>query len=192
MVMATPAQHQANQKNAARSTGPRTTAGKAASSRNAYKHGGYGSKGVAIPRGLLAEDEAEVAQFLELIITSLAPRDALEAELAQRIAICFLRLRRVSRFEAQSLGAHAPEHEDTLLAGNPFVDHSTEARSAAGAARALEETLDVVTRVEARTSHGLDRALLMYANLQRRDLAETSTDVPIEIAKRTQSGELLG
>jgi hypothetical protein len=192
MVMATPAQHQANQKNAARSTGPRTTAGKAASSRNAYKHGGYGSKGVAIPRGLLAEDEAEVAQFLEQVIASLAPRDALEVELAQRIAIGFLRLRRVSRFEAQSLGANAPEEENFLAADDPFVDHSPEARSAAGAARALKYTLDVVTRIEARTSHGLDRALLMYANLQRRDLAETKADVAMEIAKRTQSGEQMG
>jgi hypothetical protein len=98
-------------KNAARSTGPRTDAGKAASSRNAFKHGGYGSKGLAIPRGLFVEDDAEVAQFLEGIVAALAPRDALEPEQAQRIAVCYLRLRRVSRFEAESLGADAPEHE---------------------------------------------------------------------------------
>ena len=187
MVMATPAQEHANRKNAARSTGPRTEAGKSASSRNAFKHGGYGSKGLAIPRGLFMEDDAEVAQFLEGIVAALAPRDALEAEQAQRIAVCCLRLRRVSRFEAVSLGADAPEHEDFWEQLNEFADHSREGRSAAGARRALNGTLELVTRVEARTSHGLDRALLIYAQLQRRELAERGPDARTEIAKRTQS-----
>jgi hypothetical protein len=185
--MATPAQDHANRKNAARSTGPRTDAGKAASSRNAFKHGGYGSKGLAIPRGLFVEDDAEVAQFLEGIVASLAPRDALEAEQAQRIAVCYLRLRRVSRFEAESLGADAPEDEPFLERLNEFVDHSPAARSAAGARRALNGTLELATRVEARTSHGLDRALLIYAQLQRRELSERGPDAQKEIAKRTQS-----
>jgi hypothetical protein len=185
--MATPAQEHANRKNAALSTGPRTQAGKAASSRNAFKHGGYGSKSVAIPRGLLAEDDAEVAQFLEGIVESLAPRDALEVEQAQRIAICFLRLRRVSRYEAESLGADASEDEHFLEQLNDFADHSREGRSAAGARRALNGTLERVTRIEARTSHGLDRALLIYAQLQRRELTESGLEPVNEIAKRTQS-----
>jgi hypothetical protein len=187
MVMTTPAQDHANRKNAARSTGPRTDAGKAASSRNAFKHGGYGSKGLAIPRGLFVEDDAEVAQFLEGIVASLAPRDALEAEQAQRIAVCYLRLRRVSRFEAESLGADAPEHETLWRQSQKFVDHSLAGRSADGAAHALKGTLELVTRVEARTSHGLDRALLIYAQLQRRELTERGSHAVNEIAKRTQS-----
>ncbi len=185
--MTTPAQEHANRKNAARSTGPRTDAGKAASSRNAFKHGGYGSKGLAIPRGLFVEDDAEVAQFLEGIVAALAPRDALEAEQAQRIAICYLRLRRVSRFEAVSLGADALEHKDPWEQSQEFVERSIQRQSAAGAARALEGTLELATRVEARTSHGLDRALLIYAQLQRRELTERGADRDKEIAKRTQS-----
>ena len=175
-MMATPAQDRANRENAALSTGPRTTAGKAASARNAFKHGAYGSKGVAIPRGLFVEDDTEVAQYLEGIVESLAPRDALEAEQAQRIAVGYLRLRRVSRFEAESLGADAPEHETLLEELDDSVDHSRAGRSAAGAARALKGTLERVTRVEARTSHGLDRALLIYAQLQLRNLTESACE----------------
>jgi hypothetical protein len=187
MVMATPAQEQANRRNAAHSTGPRTEAGKAASSRNAFKHGGYGSKGVAIPSGLFVEDDAEVAQYLDRIVAALAPRDALEAEQAQRIAIGYLRLRRVSRFEAESLGADAPADETPWERLDEFVDHSLAARSAAGAARALRGTLETVTRVEARTANGLDRALLVYARLQLRELPERRPEARTEIAKRTQS-----
>jgi hypothetical protein len=131
--MATPAQEHANRKNAARSTGPRTEEGKAASSRNALLHGGYGSKGVAIPRGLFAEDDAEVAEYLERIVAALAPRDALEAEQAQRIAIGYLRLRGVSRFEAESLGADAPDDRPPWEEFDPFGERSLEARSAADA-----------------------------------------------------------
>jgi hypothetical protein len=187
--MATPAQEHANRKNAARSTGPRTEEGKAASSRNALLHGGYGSKGVAIPRGLFAEDDAEVAEYLERIVAALAPRDALEEEQARRIAIGYLRLRRISRFEAESLGADAPEDESFWEQFDTFADHSPAARSATGAARALRGTLELVTRVEARTSTGLDRALVIYAQLQQRELAGPGTHSPSEIAKRTQSSQ---
>jgi hypothetical protein len=54
------------------------------------------------------------------------------------------------------------------------VDTSPEGRREQAAARVLRETLERVTRIEARTSQGLDRALLLYAKLQERSV----NDVP--------------
>jgi hypothetical protein len=56
-------------------------------------HGAYGRAQAAIPRGVLIEDEWEVEQYIEAIVKSLAPRDAQELVIAQRIALADLRLR---------------------------------------------------------------------------------------------------
>lgn len=98
------AQVEANRRNATKSTGPRTAAGKRQSSLNAMTHGAYGRAQAAIPRGVLIEDEWEVEQYIEAIVKSLAPRDAQELVIAQRIALADLRLARLERFEGVALG----------------------------------------------------------------------------------------
>lgn len=158
--MSTARQIEANAQNAQCSTGPRTAAGKAASSGNALRHGAYASKPVAIPRGLFAEDAIEVSEFVDGIVAALAPRDALEAEHAWRIAMSSLRLRRVGRFETEALSHN----------GTRWQDESDDEWSERAAVAALRGTIEDVTRIDARISQGLDRALVVYVRLQERPL----------------------
>ena len=71
--MSSPAQAAASAANALLSTGPRTDAGKARSSRNAVKHG-LTSKQLVIAPG----QEEEFAELHESLLAQLAPEGALE------------------------------------------------------------------------------------------------------------------
>ena len=95
--MATQKQIEANRKNARMSTGPRTEAGKAASSANALSHGLTAARTL-----VLAEEEPEEFERLrDGIVADLAPLGALQEALAQRIAGLLWRLDRVARLEAE-------------------------------------------------------------------------------------------
>jgi hypothetical protein len=92
--MTTQRQINANRRNAKRSTGPATEAGRARSSRNALKHG------LTAREFTIDEREANaLAAFLDDIVEVLGPVGALEDELAQRVALCSWRLRRIARLE---------------------------------------------------------------------------------------------
>jgi len=93
--MATAAQIAANRRNALKSTGPRTAAGKAASSRNALRHGLTARAAV-----VLDEDAQDFDRFRAELLTALAPRDAREELLADAAADAAWRLRRSVRAEA--------------------------------------------------------------------------------------------
>jgi hypothetical protein len=93
--MTTPAQIEANRKNAGRSTGPKTADGKGRSSRNAVRHA-FRSELAVLPY--------EQADAWELhrdgVTRSLAPVGTLEEALAHRVALCLWRLQRVAVYEA--------------------------------------------------------------------------------------------
>ena len=93
--MTTPKQIVANRRNARHSTGPGSPEGKAASSRNALKHG-LRARDVV----LVDETEAEFEKFREELFAAFDPQDAMEAFLADRVVANAWRLRRVYRFEA--------------------------------------------------------------------------------------------
>jgi hypothetical protein len=105
--MATERQRLANRKNAARSTGPRTPAGKALVRFNAVRHG-LRAASVVVP-GL--EAPAEWEQFRTGVVASLAPNGLLEETLADRAAGVLWRLRRVERFESLAVAADQAELE---------------------------------------------------------------------------------
>ena len=93
-----PARLAANRANAAKSTGPRTEAGKARSRANAVKHGLTGA-GVALP----GEDAALIeAEFL-IVQEELAPATLLGMKLARRLALLTVRQDRAERFQAARL-----------------------------------------------------------------------------------------
>jgi hypothetical protein len=92
--MATAKQIEANRRNAQKSTGPRTEEGKAASRFNATTHG-LKARHFALPH----EDVDEVQSFLDAIVEAIAPRDAMEAEMACEIARLSWKLRRAERYE---------------------------------------------------------------------------------------------
>lgn len=107
------AQAEANRRNAKKSTGPTSAAGKRRSAMNAMTHGIY-AQAQAIPRGILAESTDEVDQYVGAIVEALAPRDAEEMVLAQRIATADLRLARLERYESvgmAKIGRYIPGHD---------------------------------------------------------------------------------
>ncbi len=85
----------ANGLNAQRSTGPRTSAGKAKVSANALKHGLTG-RDVVLP----GEDPDDFDSFRAGLLTNLDPQGELEGALAEKIVADLWRLRRVPIFEA--------------------------------------------------------------------------------------------
>src|SRR3954469_10763223 len=102
-------QTEANRKNAKRSTGPRTDAGKAASSRNALRHGLL-SEASTLPD----EDPAEFDAHAAAIKRDLEPVGGLEERYVQRIAELLWRLARLRRLEAGVFenGHHQREASD--------------------------------------------------------------------------------
>jgi len=100
--MASEEQIAANRRNAQKSTGPRTEEGKAASSRNAIRHG------LASAQLILFDERPEDFEaFYDDLRTAHAPADAVEDGLVERIALASWRLRRVWRAEAAAINGEA-------------------------------------------------------------------------------------
>ena len=118
--MTTASRIAANRKNAQRSTGPKTTRGKARSSRNATRHG-LTSKQVV----LLDEDELEFARFSEDMAGELSPQGRLEELLAEVAIAKAWRLRRAFRMESSTvnyLALDAGVEQERVKANRASVD----------------------------------------------------------------------
>ena len=124
--MTTQKQIEANRRNAQSSTGPKTEAGKAASSANAISHG------LTAAGDVLLQDES-VDAFEELqrdMLADLAPQDALQGMLARRIVQLLWRLDRAARLEAELfLHGELAAKRDKLRAPGP--NNATAPRSSA-------------------------------------------------------------
>jgi hypothetical protein len=119
--MASERQIRANRRNALKSTGPRTAAGKTASARNALRHGLTAHQVV-----IDGEDPAQFDALLHRFRGEFQPESALEEFLVERLAGLAWRLRRVPLFEAALLAwiAHrqAETHGPTgILLGDVFL-----------------------------------------------------------------------
>ena len=95
--MATERQIEANRQNSCKSTGPKTEAGKAASSANALSHGLTADLAVLLPD----EDAGAYEQLRQGVITDLEPAGVLQRALAERVAVLLWRLDRAARLEAE-------------------------------------------------------------------------------------------
>jgi hypothetical protein len=96
--MSSAAQVLANRENSTHSTGPKTAAGKAASSANAMRHG-LTSKHIVLP----GEDPAEYDAHRESLIAEYEPAGETEHTLVEEIASSGWRLLRARRFETAVL-----------------------------------------------------------------------------------------
>src|SRR5579872_2185807 len=164
--MASPAQIAANRRNADKSTGPRTAEGKTVASRNALRHGLTARQLVLFDEGL-----ADFARFHAELRAALAPADAVEETLAERVALCAWRLRRMGRIEAAVL----KDAESRIGTG---AAHGTEL--GVGFCRVAPE-LAILSRYEST----LDRALRQAEmQLERRQARRRGEDVapPIAVA----------
>src|SRR5918999_1903169 len=141
--MATERQIRANRRNALKSTGPRTKAGKAASSRNALRHGLTAQQVV-----IEGENPARFDALRDRFTREFQPVGPMEQFLVERLAGLAWRLRRVPLFEAALLAWIAHQQAEThgttgIMLGDVFL--SSEACS-------LEEPPRETT-VEARQAH---------------------------------------
>lgn len=109
--MATRKQIRANRRNARKSTGPKSEAGKAASSANALSHGLTAARTVVLPE----EEPEDFERLRQGVVADLAPAGALQEALAQRIAALLWRLDRVARLEAELFAhGHLAKQRDSL------------------------------------------------------------------------------
>lgn len=96
--------------------GPRTTGGKARSSRNAKKHGIFATSAPVVD-GL--EDEAAWFEHRQGVIDSLDPVGYLETVFAERVATCLWREHRVLDYErARIAGSVSSASTNAALAAN--------------------------------------------------------------------------
>ena len=109
--MSTAAQIAANQANSQLSTGPITEAGRAASSRNNFRHG-FRSQSVLLP----GDDPAEYDALLAELTAHFGPDDLTDERFVREMADADWRLRRVRQYLesaiARRVAALTPDHPD--------------------------------------------------------------------------------
>ena len=144
--MATPAQIDANRRNAQHSTGPRTPQGKERSSRNATTFGLFCSR-LLLPD----EDPAELDALRTGIFQRLDPADTLEGVYAERVVAAAWRLRRAlsgeaavfARWKAQRLTA-----AQALAAQYPMEDLDRLQKHVAALERAMDRAVAELRRLQ--------------------------------------------
>jgi hypothetical protein len=149
--MTTPRQAEANRRNARKSTGPRSPAGKAAVGLNNMKHG-------LLSRASLikGESEAELVGFGKRLRSQLAPVGELELLLADRVVSTAWRLRRLVSVETMLFD----REEEPNAAFNSYG----------------REKMGVLSRYEATLERSLYKAL---HELQRLQAARAGQPVPL-------------
>jgi hypothetical protein len=138
--MASDAQHAANRRNAKKSTGPKTAAGLAVASRNALRHG------LTAEQLVVQEEEArDFVSFHDELRATLAPGNAVEEQLVERIVLCSWRLRRVCRAEAGITGRMAKQwmgkDPEPAYAGVVFVMATPQMLALTRYERSIERSL---------------------------------------------------
>jgi hypothetical protein len=147
----------ANRQNALLSTGPRSAAGKAASSRNALKHGLR-----TVQTVLRDEDEANFREFVVLMLDDWQPIGIHEAQLVQQIAINMWRRNRVPGLEAEIFEGDSKRHGfHGRTRGDAWVSDSAGARA-----------FDRLSRYEQRVNREGHRDLRDLMDLQAWRLGE--------------------
>ncbi|MHC4328112.1 MAG: hypothetical protein ACYSWW_08340 [Planctomycetota bacterium] len=96
--MSTEAQINANRQNAQKSTGPKTTEGKAAVAQNALKHGFFSAADVVFD-----ESQEDYDLLSEKMLAEMRPAGYMELMLAERIVSLSWRLRRTERMHNEAI-----------------------------------------------------------------------------------------
>ena len=175
--MSTQAQIIANRRNAKKSTGPRTSRGKAVVSQNALRHGLWASQAV-----ISSESQSDFELFRNQILTELSPQTPMESILAERIVTLSWRLKRINRFHTQTIDAlNKPDTPSPLLkltqsllqknTGFSQTPQSAPAEDLALGRLAIKDfsnarVLDRLLMYERRTEHSLFKTHLEFLRLR--------------------------
>ena len=144
--MATPAQIDANRRNAQHSTGPRTPQGKERSSRNATTFGLFCSR-LLLPD----EDPAELDALRAGIFDRLDPADTLEGVSAERVVAAAWRLRRALSGEAAVFARWKSRRmtaAQALAAQYPMEDLDRLQKHVAALERAMDRAVAELRRLQ--------------------------------------------
>ena len=106
------AQRAASRANGRRSSGPKSTEGKSRSRRNALRHGLRAASLQLLP----PTASLPAAMMVEAVREKLTPRDVIEAECVEGIAMAFWRLRRARQLEEALLAGGQLQRSETGLA----------------------------------------------------------------------------
>jgi len=165
--MATEAQILANRRNALKSTGPSTAAGRAAISQNAVKHGFWAHQAV-----ISSESQADFDHYRDQLLAELAPTTPMESVLAERIVNLSWRLKRAARIQNQTIDALDARNTPSPLAK---LTQSLSKPSAAVSELPLgrlaikdfsnARVLDRLLMYERRIEHSLYKTLLEFQRL---------------------------
>jgi len=109
--MVSQAKIRANRQNAQKSTGPRTTHGKALASKNSLKHGLSANRNVIAP-----ESQADYELYRNQILGELNPLTPIESMLADRVICLSWRLKRAVRIQNQAIDALLQRNASNPLA----------------------------------------------------------------------------
>ena len=162
----------ANRQNAAKSTGPRTEAGKARSRVNAYKHGLTG-QGIVMPE----EDAAEVDRLAESFRVELGAPGQVGAHLAWRMALQSVRMHRCFDQETAALAVRVRTAIDEFEPPEGTDEATARAMRAEVGGMALFDPSPEATlarRYEAAAERDFNKALLELRRLK----AEVEADGP--------------
>ena len=191
--MSTEAQVLANRRNAQKSTGPRTSQGKAAVSQNAVNHG------LTVTRHdvITSESRADFDLYREQVLAELAPVSPMESMLAERIVTLSWRLKRAGRIQNQVIDALNADNISNPLtrltqsllfkrSGTPQAGPSTSLPDLALGRMAIKDftnarVLDRLLMYERRIEHSLYKTLLELQRLhliRKLDTANEETGLP--------------
>jgi len=184
--MSTEAQTLANRLNAQKSTGPRTSEGKAAVSQNAVKHGLLARHDV-----INSECQADFDLYRDRMLAELAPASPMESMLAERIVSLSWRLRRTGRIQNQTIDAlNAPDTSSPLakLTKSLLFKNHDQSQAAPTAHLALgrlaikdfsnARVLDRLLMYERRIEHSLYKTLLELQRLRLMRKLDTGCEMP--------------
>jgi hypothetical protein len=179
----TPGEIESRRRNAKKSTGPRSEAGKRRAALNALKYGRYtGPHTMEQSMLLLGEDPHEFRAFRESLIASRQPADAVERMLVEDIAQLAWKKRRLNRAQ-QGLQLRSLEvleldrHRQVLEVGRESADVSQE--------EVLKSGLRRVTKSPARFGEILSHLETLTALVARRDFSQDIDPVIIMLYGET-------
>ncbi len=171
--MASEAQMSANRANAQKSTGPRTSEGKAVVSQNAVTHGFLAHETV-----IQGEDPGEFAFYRDGLLGELGPVGEGELEMAERIVGLSWRLRRAERLQTEAFDAlYERMATGSSAAGTPAECVSEAAPGAAGGAENGDDRLLGLMLVEDFSNARVLERLLLYERRIENSLYRTRREL---------------